>query len=123
MAIIGHIPIEVIKALSLDLSPGVPVFIGESNINHMKHRHPEDYNRYGHLLKDIINNPDYAGINPSDKSIEFVKEIQVGDEYIKVAVRVSKTGKHFARSLYKLNTKRTLNFIRDKKLLKIDRKH
>ncbi|MEG1431938.1 PBECR3 domain-containing polyvalent protein [Eubacterium sp.] len=123
MVVLGYISAEIINTLGLDLSPGAPIYIGESNIRHMKKSHPEDYKRYRHLLKEILNDPDYVGINPSDQSIEFVKEIQMGDEFIKVAVRVSQNGKHYARTLYKLNTRRTLNFIRDGKLLKIDRKH
>ena len=46
-----------------------------------------------------------------DKSVEFVKEVQVGEEYIKAAVRIALSGKYYARSLYLLQNNRVKNFI------------
>ena len=78
---------------------------------HMLNKHPADYNKYGQDISQILNAPDYVGLNPSDGSIEYVKEYLINGEYVKVAVRISASGRYYARSLYVLNPNRTKNFI------------
>ena len=85
--------------------------LGESNIAHMASRHPEDYALYGEYIPLILSMPDYVALNTKDESIEYVKEVQMDDIYVKVAVRVSERGQLFARSVYRLNTNRAKNFI------------
>lgn len=38
--------------------------------------------------------------NEKKKSIEFIKEYKVGNEYVLIAVRVSSNDTHFARTMY-----------------------
>jgi len=108
---VGQISSDVIRVLGLDADSGTPIYMGESNIQHMMQRHPNDYIKYGDKIPDILNHPDYVGTNPSDGSIEYVKEFLIDGEYVKVAVRISGTGKYYARSLYVLNPNRVRNFI------------
>jgi hypothetical protein len=108
---IGEISQTVIEALKIDITPGTSILIGDTNIAHMKLKHGADYDKYGDQIHEIITDPDYVGINPSDTSLEFVKKIGTDEDYVKVAVRISSQGKHFARSLYVLNTNRTQDFI------------
>lgn len=83
------------------------VYIGEFNKEHIKSKHFEDYENYYQNISEIISNPDYFGINLKDDSIELVKEFETSDKvYVKVAVRISKKGVLFARTLYKLNSKK-----------------
>ena len=110
-AMIGSITEAVIAALGLSVAPGTPIYMGQSNITHMLNRHNTDYLRYGAHIHDIINNPDYVGINPGDNSIEYVKDFAVDGNFVKVAVRVAQSGKYYARSLYVLNPSRVQNFI------------
>lgn len=117
--IVGKISAGVIDALKLDLKPDQPIYLGESNIAHMKSRHPEDYQRYGALLGQILEHPDYVGQNPKDGSIEYVKEFQIDGEFVKVAVRLSGSGSLYARSLYVLNRNRVHNFIQRGTLKKV----
>lgn len=100
-------------------SENTPIFIGKSNENHMIKKHPEAFLKYGSKIQTILASPDYVAMNNSDDSIEFVKEFKINDEYVKVAVRVSNSGKFFARSLYILNSKRVHNFIEKGTLKKI----
>ena len=96
------------------------IYLGESNLLHMRNSHPDDFEKYGGELTAILAFPDYVGLNPSDGSIEFVKEFLVDGEYVKVAVRLSSGGRYYARSLYVLNTRRTQNYIRKGTLKKLD---
>jgi len=108
---VGKISERVIKVLGLNMDAETPIYMGESNVNHMMQRHPSDYEKYGDKIPEILNQPDYVGRNPSDGSIEYVKEFLIEGEYVKVAVRISGTGKYYARSLYVLNANRVHNFI------------
>lgn len=108
---VGRITNEVIGLLGLSASDGTPILLGESNIRHMQQRHPADYQKYGAYIPDILATPDYVGMNPTDGSIEYVKEFSINGEYVKVAVRIAGTGKYYARSLYVLNPNRVKNFI------------
>lgn len=96
---IAYLTDKVIKTLGLSFEES-PIYLGNSNIEHMKRRHPNEYDKYGKYLSEIINSPDYVGINPKDKSIAYIKEFKIDNEYVKVAVRVSSNGYLFARSLY-----------------------
>ena len=87
------------------------IYQGKSNLDHMRTSHPADFARYGGELVNILANPDYVGQNPSDGSIEYVKEFFSDGEYVKVAVRLSKTDRFYARSLYILNSNRVKNYI------------
>ena len=108
---VGVLCQHVIDLLGLTMKEGQSILLGESNIAHMVSNHPADYARYGEYIPLILSAPDYVALNAKDSSIEYVKEVQVNSIYVKVAVRVSARGQLFARSVYRLNTNRVLNFI------------
>ena len=118
---IGFFSSSVIRTLGLDIPVGTPIYIADSNIEHMKSSHPEDYEKYGSELQNIIANPDYVGKNTKDDSIEFTKEYFINGEYVKVAVRVSTQDIYYARSMYVLNSNRVKNFIEKGTLKKLDK--
>lgn len=109
--VVGTLSPRVIELLGLSLQPGQDIMLGITNVAHMQSRHPEDYARYGQYIPQILAAPDYVGQNPNDGSIEYVKEFQIDNAFVKVAVRVSAKGRLFARSLYRLQTNRVNNFI------------
>ena len=79
------------------------VYLGEQNKEHIKKKHYQDYENYFEYISEIISSPDYFGKNLKDESIELIKEFEISEKvYVKVAVRISKKGKLFARTLYKL---------------------
>ena len=118
---IGFFSSNVIRTLGLDIPAGTPIYIADSNIEHMKTSHPEDFEKYGSELQNIIANPDYVGKNTKDDSIEFTKEYFINGEYVKVAVRVSTQNTYYARSMYVLNPNRVKNFIEKGTLKKLDK--
>lgn len=108
---VGRVSARVIELLGLPVQADQPILLGDSNIAHMRNRHPVDYAKYGEFIPLILSAPDYVGRNPSDGSVEYVKEFQVDGEFVKVAVRLSGGGVLYARSVYVLNSKRVHNFI------------
>lgn len=118
---IGEFSAKVIKTLELDIPVGTPIYIADSNMEHMKTSHPKDFDKYGKELETIITFPDYVGKNSKDNSIEFTKEYLLNNDYVKVAVRVSLHNIYYARSLYILNANRVKNFIAKGTLRKLDK--
>lgn len=110
-----------IETLGLDIPSGTPIYIADTNIEHMKTSHPEDFEKYGNDIADIIAHPDYVGQNAKDDSIEFTKEYVVDNDFVKVAVRVTTHKVYYTRSLYVLNPNRVKNFIRKGTLKKLDK--
>jgi len=116
---IGFISKDVANALELSHLENAPIFLGDSNIEHMQRRHFNDYVKYQLEIINIIIAPDYVGVNAKDNSIEFVKEFAIDGEFVKVAVRVSQNNILYARSLYVLNKNRVNNFIEKGTLKKV----
>ncbi len=108
---IGFISDKVKSILNIQSLEDDNIYLGSTNIEHMQNSHPKDYEKYKDQLRNIVNTPDYVGINPKDSSLEYVKEFKIENEYVKVAVRVTTSNKYFARSMYILNNKRVENFI------------
>lgn len=120
MEIVGYISQSVIETLGLKLKPDTPVFIGQSNIEHIKSRHPYEYDVYYKDIGMIINFPDYVGLNPKDDSILFVKLFKVNTDYVRVAVKITSSGKCFAKTLHSLSTCNAERYIEKGTLKKLD---
>lgn len=115
---IASITQNIIDLLGLDCEPGTPIYLGDSNIAHMQSSHPLDFKIYGSDIGLILKAPDYVALN-KDGSIEYVKEFKINADFVKVAVRITKSGKYFARTLYVLNTKRVIDYIAKGTLKKV----
>ena len=109
---IGNISDEVITKLALTNIADRNIYIGASNIEHMKNEHPDDFKKYGSEISDILSHPDYIRKHKKNGSIEYVKEYKLENDYVKIAVRVSSGNRFYARSLYVLNRRRVQDFIK-----------
>lgn len=118
--VVGIISDKIQRLLGCTIPGDEKIYLGQSNIAHMKARHWEDYQKYGSCIPEILRLPDYIGRNPADDSIEYVKEFKIDNEYVKVAVRVASSGKYYARSLYVLNHNRVHNFIKKGTLKRVE---
>lgn len=116
---VGVIDKSIANTLGIQNDAGKPIFIGQSNIAHMKNKHPGDFAKYGADIPAIIASPDYVGVSKKDGSIEYVKEYVHNGDSVKVAVRISNSGMYYARSLYVLNPRRVHNFITNGLLTKV----
>lgn len=119
---IAFIKKEIVDLLKLDLSPDTPVYIGDTNLEHIKNRHPYEYEKYLPDIEYIIEKPDYVGLSPKDSSILFVKLYEVQGEYIRVAVRITSNGTCYAKTLHLLSTCNAERYIEKGTLKKLDTK-
>jgi len=58
---VGVVAAQVIKVLGLDIEPGTPIYLGDTNIAHMVAEHGQEYRLYGRYIEDIILHPTYVG--------------------------------------------------------------
>jgi hypothetical protein len=110
--VVGVVTAHIERLLGLLPPNDWNIYLGPSNLNHMQTSHPADFAKYGADISEILAHPDYVGQNPTDGSIEYVKEYLVDGEYVKVAVRLSRSDRYYARSLYVLNSNRVKNYIK-----------
>lgn len=104
---VGKISQRVIDLLGLSVKPETPIYLGKTNIEHMKNKHPGDFAKYFQELENIIALPDYIAKHPKDGSIQFIKIIDV---HVLVGIRVSSKGKFFVRSIYGITQRRFENY-------------
>lgn len=117
---IAFISKAVVDILKLNVPPDTPVFIGDTNIEHIKNRHPYEYEKYFPDIGIIISSPDYVGLNPKDGSVLFVKLYEINGEYIRVAVKIVSSGRCYAKTLHLLSTCNAERYIEKGTLKKLD---
>lgn len=108
--VVGTLSDKVIKQFNLTYELEQEIYCGEDNKQHMMDKHPEDFNKYGDKLEEIINNPDYIAKHPKKDSIEFVKEFKVDNDYVLVAVRATGSGVLFARTLFVMDDEKVKKY-------------
>ena len=103
---VGKVSKKVIELLDLEYKEELPIILGDSNIEHMKRQHARDYEKYGKDIENIIKNPTYVAKNPNQGSIEYIKEYQINNEFVLVAVRISNKGTMFAKTLFTMTERK-----------------
>ena len=114
--VVGTVSAAVLETLGEDgncYHSGDIIYLGDSNVNHMKKRHLSTWLKYKDKLPDIISTPDYVGISDEDGSLEYVK---VFSEHIKLVVRVAGDEKLYVRTMYTVLKSRTDYFIKSGRL-------
>lgn len=98
--IVGQLNIVAIKALTGIDFPVSEVQMYTGFIKHVKKRHPGIIEEHGHLIPDVIANPDYVGQNPKEPgSIELVKFIA---PYLILAIKLDTSGYIFVSTFFDL---------------------
>lgn len=121
---VGEIDVRIIKTLNLLIEPNTPIFLGETNLEHMKKEHPKDFEKYGDRIVEILKNPDYISKHPKKNSMEYIKVFYDGlnNNYVLVAVRASKQGMYYARTLFVMGKEKVRKYREKEALLLINNK-
>ncbi len=101
---IGVIGELIVDMFNLTISTDTPIFIGLNNRIHMENNHREIYLQHSEHMREIIKSPDFVGINPHDNSLEYYKNYGEITVHIKLAVRPTKSGIYFAKTMYDINS-------------------
>ena len=98
--IVGILKKDIIGSLGICLLCGdIKMYPGA--IKHIKQKHKEDFDKYFDKIPEIINSPDYIGVNAAHK--ESVKLVKIFDKDVLVAVKLDQSGYLYLSSMYSLN--------------------
>lgn len=119
--IIGALDLDKYKCVTEDIITKV-VVITEKQIEHIKERHPNDFERFGVFFKDIIENPDYIIEANKPNTALILKEIETEHRKFKTVLRlVTSTDdpkyKNSIITFMKIDEKEWNRILRNKKIL------
>lgn len=116
MYFVGRIRKEIYQCITDE------VIITDKQVEHIKQRHPNDYERYGKYLTRIVEDPDYI-IEANRKNTALVlKEFVEGGEVFKTVVRLVTSMddvnyKNSVITFMKIDNKEWNRLLRNKKIL------
>ncbi len=84
---VGHIDIEKYRCITDDITTD-EVIITDERIQHIKERHPGDYERYIKYIAEILKDPDYILAANKPNTGVILKKIKENGEKFKVILRV-----------------------------------
>jgi phage-Barnase-EndoU-ColicinE5/D-RelE like nuclease3 len=112
---VGYLRQDIIDLLGIPL-PAKEILMYPGAIKHMKKR-PEHFEMYFQRIPDIINNPDYIGVHPSElNSIEFVKVLEGN---VLVAVKLDPKGYLYLSSMYELTPSKVPKRLKSGRLIQV----
>lgn len=119
--IIGRIDRYIYKCVSEDIRTD-EVIITDNQIQHIKERHPNDYERFSEFFSEIVEVPDYIIESPKPNTALVLKEIVKADEVFKTVVRLATSGdnpayKNSIITFMKIDEKEWNRLLRNKKIL------
>lgn len=121
MQIIGKIDIEKYQVVSENIRTD-EVVITDERIQHIKERHPNDYEQYMQYISEIVKNPDYIleANKPNTAFLlkEFIHEEKRFQLILWIAVEGDNPGyKNSVITFLKVEEKRYRRYLRTKKIL------
>ena len=119
--IVGKIDIEKFKCITEDIITD-EVIITDERIQHIKDRHPNDYEKYCNYMTQIVEDPEYIVEANRPKSALILKSFTDGEEVFKTVLRLltSSDDRNFKNSIItfmKINEKEWKRMLRNKKIL------
>ncbi len=118
---VGKINKEIYKCITADIVTD-EVIITDNQIQHIKERHPNDYERFSQYFLEIVANPDYIiEANKPDTAV-ILKEIVDDGEKFQTVLRLctSKEPEGYQNSIItflRIDEKRWNRYLRTKKIL------
>ena len=76
---IGKIDVEIYKCVTEDIQTD-EVIITERQIEHIKERHPNDFERFGRYFEEIVKYPDFIIEANKPSTALILKEIEINNE-------------------------------------------
>ena len=121
MKYIGRIDIEKYKCISKKIQTN-EVIITNERIQHIKDRHPNDYEKYYKYMKEVILNPDYIIEANKPNTALILKSFSKGKEQFKTILRLATSTdnskyKNSIITFMKINEKEWNRLLRNKKML------
>lgn len=118
---VGKINKDIYQCVTNDIVTD-EVIITDERIQHIKDRHPNDYERYCAYLQEIVENPQYIVETPKPNTALILKEFVEETEQFKTVLRLKTScdNPEFKNSIItfmKINNKEWSRLLRNKKIL------
>ena len=91
MHVVGKIDQEIYQCITNDIVTD-EVVITDERIEHIKERHPNDYERFCSYIPEMISNPDYIIEANKPNTGVILKEIEEHGEKFKLVLRIKVQG-------------------------------
>ncbi len=119
--IVGKFDKNIYKCITEDIVTD-EVIITDNQIEHIKIRHPNDFERFSSYFGEIVKNPDYIVETKKPKTALILKEIQSENEVFKTVLRLvtSEDNPEYKNSIItfmKIDEKEWDRLLRNKKIL------
>lgn len=121
MQYIGKIDKEKFKLISTKLTTN-EVILTDKQIEHIKNRHPNDYELYFNYLKEIVENPDYIIRDEKPNTGFLLKKFVKEDKRFQLILRLhtSEDNPNYKNSVItflKINEKKYKQYLRNKEIV------
>lgn len=121
MHIIGKINKNIYKCVTEDITTE-EVIITDNQINHIKNRHPNDYENFSSYFSDILSDPDFILEANKPNTAFILKQITENDLTVQLILRLqtsqdSKGYKNSIITFLKIDIKTWNKYLRNKKIL------
>lgn len=121
MHIIGKINKNIYKCVTEDITTE-KVIITDNQINHIKNRHPNDYENFSSYFSDILSDPDFILEANKPNTAFILKQITENDLTVQLILRLqtSQDPKGYKNSIItflKIDIKTWNKYLRNKKIL------
>ncbi|MCI1951802.1 MAG: hypothetical protein LKJ50_05305 [Clostridiales bacterium] len=119
---VGELTSQVIESLHLDTIP-CNILMKEDRIEHIVNRHRTDFQsedsfeKYVSMIPEAIQSPDYIGLHPNKKSIEYIKRV---DGLLLVAVRISNGKNLFLKTAFPIKESKLQSYIESGSIVTIN---
>lgn len=121
MHTVGRINKEIYKCITEDIKTD-EVIITDERIQHIKDRHPDDYERFYSYLKDIVEKPKYIIETKKPNTALILKDFRDGSEVFKTVLRLTTSGdnpnfKNSIITFMKIDDKEWNRLLKNKRIL------
>lgn len=121
MYLVGKIDIEIYNCITKDITTD-EVIITDKQIDHIKNRHPNDYELFNKYLEKIVEQPDYIIEANKPFTALILKEIQIDNKKFKTAVRLATSNdtpsyKNSIITFMKIDDREWNRILKNKKIL------
>lgn len=121
MYLVGKIDIEIYNCITKDITTD-EVIITDKQIDHIKNRHPSDYELFNKYLEKIVEQPDYIIEANKPFTALILKEIQIDNKKFKTVVRLATSNdtpsyKNSIITFMKIDDREWNRILKNKKIL------
>lgn len=120
--VIGKLTTEIIELLEIEIDEEKNIVIWKDRLKYIE-KHKEDFDdeetwkKHVEAVPYIISNPEYVGVHPNGKSIEFIKKI---DDHMLIAVRLTKKSALAFRTCYPISERKLQSFVSNGRLKRVE---